>query len=209
MIIKSIRCITTGIWTPRRLRRGGSGICSARTFSERQNVLFPGYVEGRDVFTPGRVVSDAVGSKSRDCLRSNGWTSAANIGDAVGQHLGGMTQLKKLYLGGTQARRRHLAKYQRIDATRRVDARRYPSHGRRAGPPQRIDATPNAVAQWHQGQRRRAGTPQPLTGLRCSSLNGTQVTDAGLEHLTALIQLKDLRLQGTKVTDGGLSISGA
>ena len=35
-------------------------------------------------------------------------------------------------------------------------------------------------------------------------LTWTQVTDAGLEHLQGLIQLKTVYLYGTRVTEGGL-----
>ena len=36
------------------------------------------------------------------------------------------------------------------------------------------------------------------------TLNGTQVTDAGLAHLTGLTKLEMLFLDGTKITDAGL-----
>jgi hypothetical protein len=37
------------------------------------------------------------------------------------------------------------------------------------------------------------------------SLFGTQITDAGLEHLKGLTSLKSLNVRGTGVTDAGLS----
>jgi hypothetical protein len=43
-----------------------------------------------------------------------------------------------------------------------------------------------------------------LTQLRTLTLNGTKVTDAGLKHLKGLTQLRTLTLNGTKVTDAGL-----
>jgi len=43
-----------------------------------------------------------------------------------------------------------------------------------------------------------------LTQLRVLVLNGTKVTDAGLEHLKGLTQLKTLQLWNTKVTDEGV-----
>jgi Leucine-rich repeat (LRR) protein len=45
---------------------------------------------------------------------------------------------------------------------------------------------------------------QGLTELRSLSLLNTQVTDAGLEHLKGLTQLRHLNLSGTEVTDAGL-----
>jgi hypothetical protein len=43
-----------------------------------------------------------------------------------------------------------------------------------------------------------------LTALQGLSLDGTQVTDAGLEHLKGLTALQGLYLDGTQVTDAGL-----
>jgi len=43
-----------------------------------------------------------------------------------------------------------------------------------------------------------------LTSLRILDLGGTQVTDAGLEHLEGLTNLEVLGLAGTRVTDAGL-----
>jgi hypothetical protein len=43
-----------------------------------------------------------------------------------------------------------------------------------------------------------------LNQLRKLYLSHTQVTDAGLEHLKGLNQLKELSLGGTKVTDQGV-----
>ena len=43
-----------------------------------------------------------------------------------------------------------------------------------------------------------------LTRLQSLDLSGTQVTDAGLEHLKGLTQLQWLSLEGTQVTDAGL-----
>ena len=37
-----------------------------------------------------------------------------------------------------------------------------------------------------------------------AGLDGTQVTDAGLEHLKGLSRLQELYLDGTQVTDAGL-----
>ena len=44
-----------------------------------------------------------------------------------------------------------------------------------------------------------------MSELNMLDLNFTQVTDAGLVHLTGLTKLKDLRLVGTQVTDQGVS----
>ena len=43
-----------------------------------------------------------------------------------------------------------------------------------------------------------------LTQLRYLSLDGTKVTDPGVEHLRGMTQLQYLSLSGTKVTDAGL-----
>jgi len=42
-----------------------------------------------------------------------------------------------------------------------------------------------------------------LTQLRVLGLSGTQVTDAGLQHLKGLTQLRKLYLNNTKVTNAG------
>jgi len=44
-----------------------------------------------------------------------------------------------------------------------------------------------------------------LTELQLLDLHGTQVTDAGLEHLKGLTSLKELDLSATQVTDAGLA----
>ena len=53
-------------------------------------------------------------------------------------------------------------------------------------------------------QRRRAGTPQRIDPTPRAGLDGTKVSDAGLEHLKGLTQLQWLYLDGTKVSDAGL-----
>ena len=45
---------------------------------------------------------------------------------------------------------------------------------------------------------------QGLTRLQSLGLGGTQVTDAGLAHLQGLVQLQSLGLADTKITDAGL-----
>ena len=45
---------------------------------------------------------------------------------------------------------------------------------------------------------------QPLSQLRILSLAGTQVTDAGLQHLAALRSLRQVFLYPSKVTDAGV-----
>ncbi len=43
-----------------------------------------------------------------------------------------------------------------------------------------------------------------LTNLRTLKLNGTEITDAGLVHLKGLTSLESLRLPGTEISDAGL-----
>ena len=43
-----------------------------------------------------------------------------------------------------------------------------------------------------------------MAHLRVLELNGTEVTDAGLEHLEGLIRLQTLSLFDTQITDAGL-----
>jgi len=45
-----------------------------------------------------------------------------------------------------------------------------------------------------------------LSQLRRLDLDGTQVTDSGLENLRGLTQLRDLNLNGTDVTDAGVQL---
>ena len=75
---------------------------------------------------------------------------------------------------------------------------------RRAGTPQGIDPTPRAWPHQHQGQRRRAGTPQRIDPAPRAGPRGTNVSDAGLEHLKGLTQLQTLLLDNTKVSDAGV-----
>jgi hypothetical protein len=43
-----------------------------------------------------------------------------------------------------------------------------------------------------------------LTQLQWLDIGGTKITDAGLEHIKSLTQLQNLCLRGTEVTDAGL-----
>ena len=89
-----------------------------------------------------------------------------------------------------------------------VDLRARRDHGRRVGVPQRVNPTPDAgrsTSFASQGYGRRAGPSQRPTQLQVLDISRTKVTDAGLEHLKGLIQLKRLNLWGTKVTDAGVS----
>ena len=64
---------------------------------------------------------------------------------------------------------------------------------------------PEAIASPRiRGDRRRARAPGAIENLQLLSLDGTQVTDAGLVHLKRLSSLRWLKLTRTKVTDDGV-----
>ena len=57
-----------------------------------------------------------------------------------------------------------------------------------------------ALDSLDSGRRRRARRPQGTRPARSLDLSGTQVTDAGLEHLRGLKKLRTLRVRGTTVS---------
>ena len=61
-----------------------------------------------------------------------------------------------------------------------------------------------AVPPLHQGRRRRAPTRREIDATPRLDLAGTAVSDAGLEHLRGLTQLRSLNLAGTSVSDTGM-----
>ena len=78
-------------------------------------------------------------------------------------------------------------------------------HRRWTGAPQRVDPTPIAEPGWTPRSPTLGwSTSKGLTQLQSLDLAGTQVTDAGLEHLKGLTQLQSLDLGQTQVTDAGL-----
>ena len=60
-----------------------------------------------------------------------------------------------------------------------------------------VGGNANSLGVIRQGGKR-------VTGLHSLDLSGTQVTDAGLEHLKGRGDLRELNLPGTQVTDAGL-----
>ena len=100
--------------------------------------------------------------------------------EAVMEHLGGLTTLKRLELGGTQV----------------TDAGLEHLNG----------LTNLLFLQLWDTKVSDGGLEHltRLTNLRRLELSGTQVTDAGLEHLKGLTNLKRLSLSRTQVTDAGL-----
>jgi hypothetical protein len=144
--------------------------------------------------------------------------------DAGLEYLNGLTQLQTLFLEGTQvtdAGLEHLKgltqlRWLAVNGTRVTDAgakdlqQALPQV--RITPPVLSTAEPNAeqakkaIAEIENlGGRVKVDERSPGKPVVLVYLDGTKVTDAGLEHLNGLTQLRWLALNGTRVTDAGLA----
>ena len=126
------------------------------------------------------------------------------VNDSRLQGMSGLTKLQASSQSKVEVSDTGLRHLDRLRDIRVLDLRGITVCDARAKARRKIDPTQNAFAERSVDRRHRSSISQGADGIERLELAGTDITDAGLEHVKTLTKLQWLDLDRTAVGDRGL-----